>query len=444
MPRPGARASARLGARHSDDVETLWRIHIVPKAGAPVSGAPFDFSTLPVETTIRTVPRIALEGVTKSFAAAGGKSVAAVAALSLEIHDGEMLAMVGPSGCGKTTTLRLIAGLESADNGRILFDAQPVTALPPVERDVAMVFQSPALFPHFTAFDNIALGLKLRHVSQSEIYSRVREVAELLAIRHCLDRKPGHLSGGEQQRVALGRALARRPKILLLDEPLSHLDEPLRAQLRSELRAIHSSLNLTVIYVTHDQAEAMALGDRVVILRNGTLQQVGPPREIYRTPANAFVAGFVGSPPMNLIRGMVTPTGCDLALNDDNQASKPSRQPTVLRLGNWRQDWLSQNNGRPVLLGIRPEHIRFVTGETPAGEEHAVQVLVESLQYSGHETVVRLALGSQVVSARTKANVALQPGETVAMAFDLSHACLYDARGGELMLQAEAASPMPA
>lgn len=379
------------------------------------------------------MPRIVFEGVSKSYAGAGAKTVMAVDHLSLEINPGELLALVGPSGCGKTTTLRLLAGLESADAGRILFDDRLVTAQPPGERDVAMVFQSAALFPHFTVFDNLAFGLKLRHVSRAEMAARVHETAELLGVAQLLARRPGQLSGGESQRVALGRALVRRPQVLLLDEPLSHLDEPLRVQLRSELLAIQSRLELTMVYVTHDQAEALAVGDRVAVLRAGKLQQTGPPREIYEAPANAFVAGFIGSPPMNLIRGTVAETGDGLVLRDDPSNSGATTLPAVLSCGHWRADWFSRNRGRPVLFGIRPEHIHIATEPSPAGDSPALTGVVQSLQFSGNETLVRLAVGAQLIAARAEASPAWQRGQQVSLVFDWRHARIYDpAVGAEI------------
>jgi len=380
------------------------------------------------------MPRIALDGVLKAFAGADGKSVTAVDRLTLEVKDREMLTLVGPSGCGKSTTLRLIAGLETAEAGRILFDDQPVTTLPPADRDVAMVFQSHALFPHFTAFDNLALGLKLRHLARPEINSRVRDAAGMLGLTYCLDRKPGSLSGGERQRVALGRALVRRPKILLLDEPFSNLDEPLRAQLRSELLAVRSRLAMTVIYVTHDQAEALALGDRVAVLRQGKLQQVAAPREIYDAPANTFVADFIGSPPMNLFHGQVAQRDgqCGLLVADTN--SKAPTPPLVLPLGGWRADWFSQNVGRPVLLGIRPGDVSLNCDASSDNRRRTTRAVVKSLQYLGDATLIRLAVGAQDIVVRTGPFSPLQPGQTAGLSFDFSRARVYDATTGVLLL----------
>jgi len=380
------------------------------------------------------MPRVVLEAVSKSFAGADGLAVRAVDRLTLEIKSRELLALLGPSGCGKTTTLRLVAGLERADAGRILFDDQPVITQPPADRNVAMVFQSHALLPHLTVFENLAFGLKLRHVARSEIYTRVRATAELLGVAPLLDRTPGQLSGGERQRVALGRALVRQPKILLLDEPLSHLDEPLRVQLRSELLALHARLDVTMVYVTHDQAEALAVGDQVAILREGKLQQVGPPRETYLSPANAFVAGFMGSPPMNLVRGVVTESGTNLLLSGGNPDSNSANPQALLPLEGWRSDWFSRNRGRPVLLGVRPEHVRLSAAVAGLGGHPTLTGVVQSLQFVGHETLVRLAVGSQILAARAGADAPWQRGQQLAVAFDWSQARLYDAASGEGIL----------
>ena len=375
------------------------------------------------------MPRIVLEGVSKSFATADGKSVAAVDSLTLEVKDRELLALVGPSGCGKTTTLRLIAGLETTDAGGILFDEQAVTQLPPAKRDVAMVFQSHALLPHLTAFDNLAFGLQLRHVAKAEINSRVLEAAEWLGITHCLERKPGKLSGGERQRVALGRALVRRPKILLLDEPLSHLDEPLRVQMREELRALRSRLDTTVIYVTHDQAEALALGDRVAVMRASRLQQIGTPREVYEIPANTFVAGFIGSPAMNLFQGTIAQREGRLVMEaGDDKANSTF----VIALGDWRRDWFSQQVGRQIWLGIRPEYVQLVHDKTQV--DQGIRAVVEAVEYSGAETILRFAANGHGIVARTWSNCAIERGQMATLTFDWGRTRVYDAKTGLLLL----------
>jgi multiple sugar transport system ATP-binding protein len=380
------------------------------------------------------MPRIVLEGVLKSFATPEGKTVLAADHLTLAVQDRELLVLVGPSGCGKTTTLRLIAGLEIVEAGQILFDDQPVTTLPPIDRDVAMVFQSHALFPHLTAFDNLAFGLKLRKLPKGEINSRVREMAELLGITHCLERKPGKLSGGERQRIALGRALVRRPGILLLDEPFSHLDEPLRVQLRTDLLALRSRLDMTVIYVTHDQAEALALGDRVAVMCQGRIQQIGTPREIYEAPANTFVAGFMGSPPMNLFHGKVAQHEGRLVLVHATAEPDSSSPAFVLPLGSWRADWFSQNIDRQIWLGIRPESVGLAHNDAKSDVVGAIKAIVQSTQYCGTGTILSCLVGKQTIVARTGAQVALHPGQTALLDLDLIQARLYDPATGRLLL----------
>lgn len=343
--------------------------------------------------------------------------------VSLAVESGERLALVGPSGCGKTTVLRLIAGLERPEAGSVQFDGEDVTSQSPAQRDVAMVFQSHALLPHLSAFENLAFGLKLRRAAAAEIAPRVHEIAELLGVVHCLDRKPVTLSGGERQRIALGRALVRRPRLLLLDEPFASLDEPLRLHLRSELVRLTAQLKLTVVHVTHDQAEALAIGDRVAVMRKGRIQQIGPPREVHDAPANAFVAGFVGTPPMNLIHGTVTHREGHLVLVGADSDADGVRAHWVLPLGGWRADWFSQNVGRSVLLGLRPEQIALAA----AG---GVKARVIAVQYQGHETLLRLDLGGRVVTARAPSDCHLQPGESANFAFNFKLARVFDAATG--------------
>lgn len=373
------------------------------------------------------MPRIALQDVIKSFATQDGKSVLAADSITLSVGDGELLAIVGPSGCGKTTLLRLIAGLESPDHGRILFGEQNVTRQSPKERDVAMVFQSHALFPHLTAFDNIAFGLKLRGVARGEIETRVRDAAAMLNASHCLDRKPGKLSGGERQRVALARALVRQPKILLLDEPFSNLDEPLRVQMRNELPLIRARSGATVIFVTHDQEEAMSLGDRVAVMRNGAIQQIAPPREIYSAPANRFVASFIGSPQMNLFHGSVAQRDGRLVFIGAEAEPEVSLPKFVLEPGGARADWFGGNVGRQVLLGFRPEHVSLAddkaTRSTVAGK-------IVTEQFIGAETILQIRVADRTVQLRSGSKRAHCAGEEVRLCFDFSRAHIFDAVTG--------------
>jgi len=251
----------------------------------------------------RGVARVVIERLSKIFRGPKGESIRALEDVSLTIEEGQFLVVLGPSGCGKTTLLRLIAGLDEPTAGTISIAGRVVNQVPPKEREVAMVFQSPALYPHLTAHENMAFGLKLRHVPKAEIERRVQEAAELLGLTDCLQRPPMALSGGQRQRVALGRALVRRPAVFLLDEPLANLDPPLQAQLRTEISRLHHSPGATWIYVTHDQREAMMLGDRIAVLRQGIIQQVAEPMDLYRRPINMFVADFIGSPAINFLEG---------------------------------------------------------------------------------------------------------------------------------------------
>jgi multiple sugar transport system ATP-binding protein len=279
--------------------------------------------------------------------------VHAVIDVNLEIHDQEFVVLVGPSGCGKTTTLRMVAGLESITSGNISIDEKVVNALAPMDRDIAMVFQNYALYPHMSVYDNMAFGLKMRKFDKPEIARRVKEAAEILGIQELLRRKPRQLSGGQRQRVALGRAIVRHPQVFLFDEPLSNLDAKLRVQMRVELKKLHERLGTTAIYVTHDQVEAMTLGDRVVVMRDGRVQQVGDPMELYSTPANRFVAGFLGSPAMNFAGVRIAAQNGGLWAEREGIRIKIP-QPIVPRLGDYA--------GKEVTFGVRPEDMH-IAGE---------------------------------------------------------------------------------
>ncbi len=295
-----------------------------------------------------------------------------------------------------------------------------------------MVFQSHALFPHFTAFENIAFGLKLRRVTGEEIGRRVREVAGLLGVGHCLDRSPAKLSGGERQRVALGRALIRQPKILLLDEPFANLDEPLRVQLLAELPALRTRFATTLICVTHNQAEALALGDRVAVMRSGELQQVGPPREIHDHPANHFVAGFIGSPAMNLFHGKVAQREGHLVLVGLEGDSDELPPRFVLPLGSWRADWFGAHVGRTVLLGVRPGAIRVMpSGSANAGDLPGA-VVVRSV-FTGPQTLCAVNWGGREFTARAAGETSVAAGEKVSLRMDFTQARVFDAATGRAL-----------
>jgi multiple sugar transport system ATP-binding protein len=377
------------------------------------------------------VPNIVLEDVKKIFpAGSGGKRVAAVRRFSLTVADREWLTIVGPSGSGKTTLLRLIAGLETPDRGQIRFNGKNVTRQSPQARDVAMVFQSHALFPHFTAFENIAFGLKLRGVAKAEIAQRVRETAGLLGVTHCLDRPPAKLSGGERQRVALGRALIRKPKVLLLDEPFANLDEPLRLQMQTELMALRERLATTLIWVTHHQAEALTMGDRVAVLRRGKLQQVGAPYLVHDQPANKFVAGFIGSPAMNLFPGTVEQLDGHLVLLGRETDPYDASLRFLLPLGSWREKWFGEHLGRSILLGVRAAAIRLLSDPAAAKPGDLMEAVVLRSQFTGSQTLCTVAWCHREFSVTADADARLTPGQKVVLRMELSNACVFDAVAG--------------
>ena len=351
---------------------------------------------------------ISLQHLTKSF---GGAVV--VDDLSLEVNDGEFVVLLGPSGCGKTTTLRMIAGLEQATSGDILIGGRRANELPPQRRDVAMVFQSYALYPHMTVADNIGYPLRVRKLSRDRIQAQVSETAALLEIESLLSRRPRELSGGERQRVALARAIVRHPRAFLMDEPLSNLDARLRLQMRGELKHLQQKLATTTVYVTHDQAEAMTLGHRVAVMNKGRLQQFDSPLEIYNCPANRFVAEFVGSPGMNFLEGEV-----DL----------PARKFTVGELA-WplhetQIEILRRADGR-VTLGIRPEHIDISDTRNDDGQPASIYVS----ELMGNETFVFLELGKRRLIARAAGDFRAGTGSPVWIKFDISKAHFFDSSG---------------
>jgi multiple sugar transport system ATP-binding protein len=353
---------------------------------------------------------VSYERVSKRF---GG--VTAVDELTLDVPNGEMLVLLGPSGCGKTTSLRMLAGLESISDGTIRIGDTVVNALPPRSRDIAMVFQSYALYSHLTVYENLAYPLRVRKLAKAEIDRRVREVAEVVQIGELLDRKPRALSGGQRQRVALGRAIIRRPAVFLMDEPLSNLDAKLRQHTRGELKRFQRELATTTIYVTHDQAEAMTLADRVAIMDRGILQQVGPPKEVYARPASVFVAGFLGSPPMNLLTAQAASANGTPAL---------ALSGTTIRatgaLGARLARSLDRSDG--VILGVRPEEVdlrREAGPESMPGEVFVVEDL-------GNERLVTLDVGDQFVVGRMPADFPAEMGERMWFSFDPDRAHLFD------------------
>jgi multiple sugar transport system ATP-binding protein len=352
---------------------------------------------------------VVLHNLTKSF---GSRAV--VDDLSLEINAGEFIVLLGPSGCGKTTTLRMIAGLESATAGDILIEGAHVNALPPQQRDVAMVFQSYALYPHMTVAQNIAYPLRVRKLAPDHITRRVHETAALLEIESLLARRPRELSGGERQRVALARAIVRHPRAFLMDEPLSNLDARLRLQMRGELKRLQQTLGTTTVYVTHDQAEAMTLGHRVAVMNQGRLQQFANPLDIYNQPANRFVAEFVGTPGMNLLEG-----GIDVA-NRTFQVEQ-----TALALSSEQLGAFANLDSPPVSFGIRPEDVHLSWDRRT--DRHQAPIYVTELM--GSETFVILQLGGKKIVARAPADFRGEPGSIVWIEFDMTKAHWFDAEG---------------
>ena len=340
--------------------------------------------------------------------------------IQLAIRDGEFLILVGPSGCGKSTLMNCIAGLESISGGAILIDDEDVSGMSPKDRDIAMVFQSYALYPTMSVRDNIAFGLKIRKLPQAAIDEEVARVAKLLQIEHLLGRKPGQLSGGQQQRVAMGRALARRPKIYLFDEPLSNLDAKLRVEMRTEIKLMHQRLKTTTVYVTHDQIEAMTLGDKVAVMKDGIIQQFGTPQQIYNDPANLFVASFIGSPPMNFIPVRLSrQDGRVLVLLDSGQAR------CELPLGS-AGDGLE---GRELMLGVRPEQITL--GSAPGNGLPGIRAEVQVTEPTGPDLLVFVTLNQTKVCCRLAPDVACRVGDSLDLQFDPARVLLFDASTGE-------------
>jgi len=342
------------------------------------------------------------------------RDVHVVQDLDLEIRDGEFLVLVGPSGCGKSTTLRMVAGLEDITSGDIYIDETRVNDLSPKDRDIAMVFQNYALYPHMNVYDNMAFGLRLRKMPPAEIDERVQNAARLLKIESFLQRKPKELSGGQRQRVAMGRAIVRRPKVFLMDEPLSNLDAKLRVQMRAELQKLHRTLGVTTIYVTHDQTEAMTLGHRIVLMRDGLIQQFDSPLNIYERPANQYTAGFVGSPPMNFVDAVVecAPDGVYLKGSGFRVGAPPETHGD-----------LRGHDGKAVTLGVRPESIH--EGADASGKAR-FEANIEVLEEMGSEVYLHLSCGDDTLVARVDAHTRARVGDRAPFAFDLGKMHVFD------------------
>jgi multiple sugar transport system ATP-binding protein len=332
--------------------------------------------------------------------------VHAVKDVNLTIRDKEFMVFVGPSGCGKTTTLRMVAGLEEITAGEISIGDRVVNDLPPKDRDIAMVFQNYALYPHMSVYDNMAFGLKMRKFPKTEIAKRVQDAAEILGIQELLKRKPRQLSGGQRQRVAVGRAIVRHPQVFLFDEPLSNLDAKLRVQMRVELKRLHERLETTAIYVTHDQVEAMTLGSRVVVMKDGWVQQVGEPLEIYGRPANKFVAGFIGSPAMNFI---------PVTISEANGAIYADASGMRVKVPVEKAGPLKPYKGQVVTLGIRPEDLRVGSGADSA--DLSFDAVVEVVEPLGSEILLDVAVASQSVVCRVEPTVKAKPHDKIRLAF---------------------------
>jgi len=373
-----------------------------------------------------SVAHVVLDHVSKVFYGPTGLNIAAVRDFSVSVEDGEFLVLVGPSGCGKTTTLRLIAGLEKPDSGTISLDGKMANDVPPKDRDVAMVFQNHALYPHMPVYENLAFGLKLRKFSKAEIQRRVSGTAQLLGISDCLARKPDEISGGQRQRVALGRALVREPRVLLLDEPLSNLDAPMRLTMRAEISKLHKKLNFTMVYVTHDQMEAMTLGTRIGVMKEGILQQVADPMTLYQQPANMFVAGFIGSPPMNFFTGTISQTTQGLFFRESSTDGETEINGFDIAMNNSLASSVSKFIGKRIVLGIRPEHIRQKEEPRHSTEAAIVRAEAEAIMPVGPEIYLQVSSAFHSFSARIPAPAKINLNEKLDFVFDLRFAQLFD------------------
>ncbi len=364
--------------------------------------------------------RVQLNSIWKKYTG----DVVAVKDFNLDVQDKEFVVFVGPSGCGKTTTLRMIAGLEDITAGDLYIGERRVNDVAPKDRDIAMVFQNYALYPHMTVYQNMAFGLKLRKFSKAEIEKRVREAADILDIGHLLDRKPKALSGGQRQRVALGRAIVREPAVFLMDEPLSNLDAKLRVQMRAEIRKLHQRIQTTVVYVTHDQTEAMTMGDRIVVMRDGVIQQADTPQQVYNYPANMFVAGFIGSPAMNFIRGELIEEGGVITF----------RAPEVsVRLQEGRYAALKDAGvvGKEVVLGIRPEDMHNEEMYLSTYPDAILNARVEVAENMGSEVYIHINVGGQSLVSRVSSRYHYTPGTELKLAVDLNKAHIFNAETEE-------------
>ncbi|MFH1782291.1 MAG: sn-glycerol-3-phosphate ABC transporter ATP-binding protein UgpC [Candidatus Omnitrophota bacterium] len=351
--------------------------------------------------------RVNLKNITKIFPG----NVVAVRDVSLDIKDKEFMVFVGPSGCGKSTTLRMIAGLETATKGEVSIEERIVNDMPAKDRDIAMVFQNYALYPHMTVYENMSFALRLRKFAKSDIDSRVKEAAEILGIDKLLNRRPRELSGGQMQRVAVGRAIVRKPKVFLFDEPLSNLDAKMRAEMRTELNKLHIRLQSTMIYVTHDQTEAMTMGSRIVVMKDGVIQQVADPTTLYYKPINKFVAGFIGSPPMNFVNGKIIKKDSNFFFKEDYFEVKIVEE---------MYDKIKDLSGKDVIFGIRPEDIYDKLFVSEASPDNTLRATVEIVEPMGAEVFLYIRAGKSLLIARVGSHNKLEVNQDLDVVFDMS------------------------
>ncbi|AWT59687.1 MAG: sn-glycerol-3-phosphate import ATP-binding protein UgpC [Candidatus Moanabacter tarae] len=364
--------------------------------------------------------KVILNNLTKDYTDGKTGIVRAVNQVSLEIKDQEFMVLVGPSGCGKSTTLRMIAGLEEISGGSITIGNHVVNEVPPKDRQIAMVFQNYALYPHMSVYDNMAFGLKIMKYPKSQIRERVLEAAGILGIGDLLERKPNALSGGQRQRVAVGRAIVRKPKVFLFDEPLSNLDAKMRVSMRAEISKLHSRLNSTMIYVTHDQVEAMTMGDRITVMKDGDIMQVAEPLTLYNKPANIFVAEFIGSPPMNFLNGKVNRETNQLRFTENGES------PVSFVLSPKLEDKIKNHIDREIILGIRPENLFDAESAPDLDPSRLISAEIEVSEPMGAETYLYLRTGSHSLVARVESNIRYTIGQKISMSIDQDFVHLFD------------------